>query len=119
MILVNISVENHCLMVFAWNKRCQTMPNNDKQSQWQTKLKKNIGFLSFIDRNTAAYFDSFGFEYIHQDVLSKVKEKSITHSIFRIEANASIMCRFCCIAFKENMKTEKTLLGSNLSFSNG
>ena len=43
------------------------------------KVKKNIGFLSFIDRNTAAYFDSFGFEYIHQDVLSKVKDKSITH----------------------------------------
>ena len=56
-------------------KQCQTMTNslNDKQS------KKNIGFLSFIDRNTAAYFDSFGFEYIHQDVLSKVKDKSITH----------------------------------------
>ena len=40
--------------------------------------------LLFIDRNTAVYFDSFGTEYIPQEVLSKIRNKSITHNIFRI-----------------------------------
>ena len=99
----------------------QKMTNNHKQ--WKTismtnNVKKHIGFLSFIDRNTAAYFDSFEVEYIPQDVLNKVKDKSVTHSIRRIQTDPSIMCGFCCIAFKENMKTGKPLLDNNLSFSN-
>ena len=44
----------------------------------------------FIDRNTAVYFDSFGIEYIPQEVLNKIKDKSITHNIFRIQDNGSI-----------------------------
>ena len=39
----------------------------------------------FVDRNTAAYFDSFGTEYIPQEVLYKIKDKPITHNIFRIQ----------------------------------
>ena len=39
----------------------------------------------FIDRNTAVYFDSFGIEYIPQEVLNKIRDKSITHNIFRIQ----------------------------------
>ena len=37
----------------------------------------------FIDKNLAVYFDSFGIEYIPQEVLNKIKDKSITHNIFR------------------------------------
>ena len=37
-----------------------------------------------IDRNTAFYFHLFGIEYIHQELLNKIKDKSITHNIFRI-----------------------------------
>ena len=60
-------------------------------------IKQNKGkhWISlFIDRNTAVYFDSFGIEYIPQGVLNKIKDKSITRNIFRIEDNDSIMCRF-------------------------
>ena len=39
----------------------------------------------FIDRNTVVYFDSFGIEYIPQEVLNKIKDKSITHNISRIQ----------------------------------
>ena len=46
----------------------------------------------FIDRHTAAYFDSFGIEYIPQEVLGKIKGKSITGNIFRIQEDDSIMC---------------------------
>ena len=38
----------------------------------------------FIHKNTAVYFDSFGIEYIPQEVLNKIKDKSITQNIFRI-----------------------------------
>ena len=49
-----------------------------------------MGFI-IIDRNTALYFDSFAIEYIPLDVLSKIKDKSITHNILRIQNNESIM----------------------------
>ena len=44
-----------------------------------------------IDRNTALYFDFFEIEYISQEVLNKIRDKSITHSIRRIQDNESIM----------------------------
>ena len=37
----------------------------------------------FIDRNTAAYSDFSGIEYIPQEVLNKIRDKPITHNIFR------------------------------------
>ena len=50
------------------------------------KKSKGTYWVSlFIDRNRAAYFDSFGIEYIPQDVLSKTKGKSITYNIFIIQ----------------------------------
>ena len=48
---------------------------NSKQMHWVSL---------FIDRNAAVYFDSFGMEYIPLEVLNKVRDKSITHNIFRI-----------------------------------
>ena len=71
----------------------------------------------FIDRNLAVYFDSFGIEYIPQEVLNKIKNKSITHIIFRIQDNESIMCGFYCIAFIEYMLAGKTLLDYTNLFS--
>ena len=38
----------------------------------------------FIDKSLAVYFDYFGVEYIPQEVLNKIRDKSITHNIFRI-----------------------------------
>ena len=61
---------------------------------------------SFIDRNTAVYFDSFGTEYIPKEVLNKIREKSITHNILRIQDDDSIMCGFCCI-LRRNMSSLK------------
>ena len=58
---------------------------NDKQSK-QTYL-----ISLFIDRNAAGCFDFFGFGYIPQVLLNKIKDKSITHNIFRIQSDDSIM----------------------------
>ena len=56
-----------------------------KQTHWVSLI---------IDWNTAVYFDSVGTEYIPQEVFHKIKDKSITHSIFRTQADDSIMCEF-------------------------
>ena len=63
------------------------------------------------------YFHYFGIEYILQEVLSKIKDKSITHNIFRIQDNQSIMSGFYCIAFIEYMLAGKTLLDYTNLFS--
>ena len=61
----------------------------------------------FVDRNLSIYFDSFGIEYISQEVLNKVKDKSINHNIFRIKDNEFIMSGFYCVAFIEYMLSGK------------
>ena len=59
------------------------------------KSSKETHWVSlFIDRNLAVRFDSFEIEYISQEVLNKIKDKSITHNIFRIQDNESIRCGF-------------------------
>ena len=65
------------------------------------KSSKRTHWLSlFINRNLVIYFDSFGIEYIPQEVLNKIKDKSITHNTFRIQDNESIICGFYCIFSK-------------------
>ena len=58
-----------------------------------------------------------GIEYIPQEILNKIKDKSITHNIFRIQENESLMCGFYCIAFIEYMLAGKTLLDYTNLFS--
>ena len=45
------------------------------------------------------------------------KDKSVTHNIFRIQDNDSIMCWLYCIAFIEYMLSGKTLLNYTNLFS--
>ena len=74
------------------------------------KQSKGTHWLSlFIDRNTAAHFDSFGIEYVPQEVLSKIKNKSITRSRFKIQSDDSIICGFYCVTFIEYVIAGKTL----------
>ena len=57
---------------------------------WNLDDKQNKGthWVSlFVYENTAVYFDSFGTEYIPQEVLNENKDKSITHNIFGIQAD--------------------------------
>ena len=71
------------------------------------------------DRNTAVSFDSFGIEYTPLEVLNKIKDKSVTHNIFRIQDNDSIMCGSYCMAFIKYMFAGKNLLDyTNLFSSN-
>ena len=65
------------------------------------------------------HFDSFGIEYISQEVLGKIKVKSITytHIIFRIQSDDSVACGFYYIASIEYMIVEKTFLDYTNLFS--
>ena len=61
------------------------------------KNSKGTHWVSlFVDRNTAVYFDSFGIKYIPQEVLNRIRDKSITHNIFRMQDNESTVCGFYC-----------------------
>ena len=63
------------------------------------KKSKGTHWVSLsINRNIAVFFDFFGVEYIPQEILNKIKDKSINHNIFRIQDNESIMCGFYYIA---------------------
>ena len=55
-------------------------------------------------------------EYIPQEVLKKIRDKSITHNMFRIQDNESIMCGFYFIAFIEYMLAGKKLSDYTNSF---
>ena len=77
---------------------------HDKQS------KRTHWDSLFIYKNTSVYFDSFGIKYIPQQVLSKIKDTSITQNIFRIQDDDSIMYGFYCIGFIEYMTAGKSLL---------
>ena len=63
------------------------------------------------------HFDAFGIEYILEDVLNKIEDKSITHNIFRIQSDGSIMCGIYCIAFVGYIIAGKTLLDYTDLFS--
>ena len=82
------------------------------------KKSKGTHWVSLIiDRNTAAYFDSFAIEYIPLKVLNNMKDKSVTHNIFRLQDDESIICRFSCIALIEYILAGKTLLDYTNLFS--
>ena len=63
------------------------------------------------------YFDSFEIKYIPQEILRKIKDKSITHGIFKIQSDDSIMWRFYSSAFIKYMIKGKTLLDYTNLFS--
>ena len=47
------------------------------------KSKRTYWLSLFIDRNTAVYFDFFVIKYVPQEVLNKIKVKSVTHKILK------------------------------------
>ena len=73
-------------------------------------MKKTHWVSLFINKNITVYFDSFGIEYIPQEVLNEIRDKSITHNMVRIQDDKSIMCRFYWIAFIEYMLARKYIL---------
>ena len=55
------------------------------------KSKRKHWVSLFIYINTTVYFYSFGIEQIPQELSKKIKDKSITYNIFRIQDHETIM----------------------------
>ena len=49
----------------------------------------------------------FGNEHIAEEVLNRIKDKSITLNKFRMQDDYSFMCTFYCTAFMEYMLAGK------------
>ena len=73
----------------------------------------------YVLNKQVIYFDSFGVEYIPNEVKKFIGDKDTISNIFRLQAYDSIMCGYFCVAFIHYMfdNTNKTLLDfTNLFF---
>ena len=72
-------------------------------------------------KNEIAYFDSFGVEYIPEEIKEFIKEfpgnKNIKTNIFRVQENNSIICGYFCIGFIDFMLARKKLTDYTNLFS--
>ena len=65
----------------------------------------HIGLLYFVKKkNEIIYFDSFGVEYIPNEIKEFIKKfpgnKNRKINIFRVPEGNSIMCGYFCIGFR-------------------
>ena len=77
------------------------------------KVKERIGFHYLLKKKMAVYFDSFVIEYSPQKVLNKIKNKTITNNIFRVQPYVRILL-YC---FYRIMLLRKTVLDYTNLFS--
>ena len=75
----------------------------------------------FCKKNEIIYFDSFGVEYITEEIKEFIKEfrgnKNIKTNIFRLQENSSIICGYFCIGFIDFMLAGKKLTDYTNLFS--
>ena len=71
----------------------------------------------FCNKNNIIYFDSFGVEHVPKEIKKFINNKNIIASIFRIQANDSVMCGYFCIGFIDFMLAGKNLTGFTNLFS--
>ena len=61
------------------------------------------------NRNEIVYFDSFGVEYVPEEIKEFIGNKNIKANIFRVQENNSVMCGYFCIGFIDFMLASKKL----------
>ena len=71
----------------------------------------------FCKKNGILYFDSFGVEYIPNEIKKFIRNKNIKANIFRLQENNSIMCGYFCIGFIDFMLAGKKLTDYTNLFS--
>ena len=71
----------------------------------------------FCQRSEIIYFDSFGVEYVPEEILKFIGIKSIKANIFRVQASNSIMYRYFCIGFIDFMLAGKKMTDFTSLFS--
>ena len=68
-------------------------------------------------RSEIVYFDSFGVEYVPEEIKEFIGNKNIIANIFRVQANNSVMCGYFCIGFIDFMLAGKKLTDFTSMFS--
>ena len=71
----------------------------------------------FCNRNEIVYFSSFSVEHVPKENKELVGNKNIKASIFRVQANDSVMCEYFCIRFIDFMLAGKKLTDYTNLFS--
>ena len=71
----------------------------------------------FCNRNEIIYFDSFGVEYVPEEIKEFIGNKNIIANIFRVQANNSVMCGYFYIGFIDFMLAGKKLTDYTSLFS--
>ena len=57
------------------------------------KKQELFGFIIYW-QNYRIYYDFFGIEYIPQEVINKIKDKSTTENTIIIQSDDSVRCEF-------------------------
>ena len=70
-----------------------------------------------VENNEVIYFDSFGVEHIPKEIKRLTGHKDTKTSIFRIQADNSIMCGYFCIGFVDFMFAGRSLIDFTSLFS--
>ena len=76
-----------------------------------------MGLLYFEKKNEIRYFDSFGVEYISEEIKKFIGNKNIKANVFRVQANNSVMCGYFCNGFIDYMLAGKKLTDFTILFS--
>ena len=64
----------------------------------------------YVNGDNVKHFESFEVEYNPKEIKNYIGNKNITISIYRIQANDSIMCGYLCIGFIDFMFKDKSPL---------
>ena len=71
----------------------------------------------FCNRIEIDYFDNSGVEHIPEEIKEFIGNKNIRASIFRVQANNSVICGFFCIGFIDFILAGKKLTDYTSLFS--
>ena len=98
------------------------LPKTIKNGAYVINLDEyeNVGthwIALYVKNNEITYFDSFGVEHAPKEIKKFIEHKNIKTSIFRIQADNSIMCGYFCIRFIDFMLAGKSLIDFSSLFS--
>ena len=71
----------------------------------------------YVKNIEITYFDSFGVEHVPKEIKKFIGHKNIKTSLFRTQADNSIMCGYFCIGFIDFMFAGKSLVDFTSLFS--
>ena len=106
-------------MLWEWKKfngvfSRENFPKKIKDGEYVINLDecKDVGtnwIALFCKKSEIGYFNSFGLEYVTEEVKEFVANNNIKANIFRVQANNSVMCGYFCIGFIDFMLVGKKL----------